>query len=87
MNAVISVIGKDKPGILSRVTNAVADVNANVLEISQSVVFGYFTMIMIVEIDNMHCELEGLRELLGKTCPDMETFVMHEDIFNSMHRI
>lgn len=87
MNAVVSVIGKDKPGILSRVTKAVADVNANVLEISQSVVFGYFNMIMIVEIDNMHCELEGLRELLYKECRDMETFVMHEDIFNSMHRI
>ena len=74
-------------GILARVANVCAASNANILEVTQSVLQEYFCMVMIVEIDKLNCELDELKGRLEKECPDMKIFVMHEDIFNSMHRI
>ena len=80
MKAVITVIGKDMVGIL-------AEVNANVAEVTQSVLQDYFAMIMIVDIQKMTCSLEELKAKLEENVPSMQIHVMHEDIFNSMHRI
>lgn len=87
MKAVITVIGKDTVGILAKVSGVCADVNANVAEVTQSIMQEYFAMIMMVEIENMTCDIEELKSKLGETLPDMQIHVMHEDIFNSMHRI
>ena len=87
MKAVITVIGKDMVGILAKVASTCADVNANVIEVSQNVLQDYFAMIMIIEIDKMNCDLDELRARLAKNVPEMIIHVMHEDIFNSMHRI
>ena len=87
MKAVISVIGKDMVGILAKVSTTCAEANANVIEVTQSVLQAYFAMIMIVDISNLSCELFELKEKLEKVLPDMQIHVMHEDIFNSMHRI
>lgn len=87
MKAVITVIGKDTVGILAKVSGVCAEVNANVAEVTQSIMQEYFAMIMMVEIEKMTCDIEGLKNKLSETLPDMQIHVMHEDIFNSMHRI
>ena len=87
MKAVISVIGKDKVGILAKVSTTCAEVNANVLEVTQSVLQDFFAMIMLIDITEMKCEIPELQEQLRANVSDMKIHVMHEDIFNSMHRI
>ena len=87
MKAVVTVIGKDMVGILARVSTACADKYANVLEVTQSILDGYFCRVMVIDISKMTCEIEALQKSLKESVPDMVVHVMHEDIFNSMHRI
>lgn len=87
MKAVITVIGKDMVGILAKVSTTCADVNANVVEVTQSILQDYFAMIMLIDIQKMTCDLDELKAKLGGNVPSMQIHVMHEDIFNSMHRI
>ncbi len=89
MRAVISVIGKDTVGILAKVANVCADNNINIVDVTQSVLQDMFVMVMLAEIDKMSCSLSALSETLGKMGGEMnlDIRVMHEDIFNSMHRI
>ena len=87
MKAVITVIGKDMVGILAKVSGICADSNANVVEVTQSILDDYFAMIMIIEIDKMNSSLEELRINILEVLPKMQIHVMHEDIFNSMHKI
>lgn len=87
MKAVITVIGKDMVGILAKVSGTCADRNANVVEVTQSILEDYFAMIMLIDIQKMTCGLEELKQALAQNVPSMQIHVMHEDIFNSMHRI
>ena len=87
MKAVITVIGKDMVGILAKVSTACADANANVVEVTQSVLDKYFAMIMLVDISKLNCSLEELKNSIETIVPTMTVHVMHEDIFDSMHRI
>lgn len=87
MKAVITVIGKDQVGILAKVSSTCAEVNANVAEVTQSILQDYFAMVMLIEIEKMGCSLDELKAKLQSNVPTMEIHVMHEDIFNSMHRI
>lgn len=89
MKAVITVIGKDRVGIISSVSNILAQANINILDISQTIMQDIFTMIMLVDISKsennfaaISKELENLGEELG-----LSIRIQHEDIFNSMHRI
>ena len=89
MRAVITVIGKDNVGILHRVSGICAEYRANVIEVTQSVLQDMFAMIMIVDIraatvpiSELSDEFDTLGEKLG-----LKIHVMHEDVFNSMHRI
>lgn len=87
MKAVITVIGKDMVGILAKVSTTCAEANANVVEVTQSILDEYFAMIMLIDIKEMNCSLEELKNNIEATAPTMTVHVMHEDIFNSMHRI
>ena len=87
MKAVVTVIGKDMVGILAKVAAACAEKNANVAEVTQSVLDGYFCMVMIIKMDPSSCQIHQLEEHIKAAVPDMVVHVMHEDIFNSMHRI
>ena len=87
MKAVITVIGQDMVGILAKVSTTCAEANANVLEVTQSVLQEYFAMVMLIDISEMTVELEELKANLNKNVQNMQIHVMHEDIFNSMHRI
>ncbi len=87
MKAVITVIGKDMVGIMAKVSTTCAEANANILEVTQSVLQEYFAMIMLIDIGKLNCSLDELREKLRTNVSEMKIHVMHEDIFNSMHRI
>lgn len=89
MRAVVSVIGKDMVGILAKVSNECAKANANVTDVTQSVVKDVFAMIMIIDIENLNCQLSELSDKMEKMGEEsnLSIKVMHEDIFNSMHRI
>ncbi|MDF2654591.1 MAG: hypothetical protein K0R19_1065 [Bacillota bacterium] len=87
MRAVITVIGKDMVGILAKVSTTCAEANANVIEVTQSVLQEFFCMVMLVDIAEMNCELGELNERMRNNVPGMTIHIMHEDIFNSMHRI
>ena len=89
MKAIVTVLGKDKVGIIAAVCTYLSERGANVVEISQTVVDGYFDMLMIVDIDKISCkigELAGGLEELGKEIGLMIRF-QREEIFESMHRI
>ncbi|MEE1037957.1 MAG: ACT domain-containing protein [Eubacterium sp.] len=87
MKAVVTIIGNDTVGILAKASTEVANVNANVIEVTQSVLQKYFAMIMLVDITEMNVSIEELKENLSNALPTMSCHVMHEDIFNAMHRI
>ena len=87
MRAVITVIGKDMVGILAKVSTTCAEANANVIEVTQSVQREFFAMVMLVDMEKMNCDLSELRENLRRNAAGMTIHVMHEDIFNSMHRV
>ena len=89
MRAVITVIGKDMVGILARVSEACARHNINVMEVTQSILQDLFAMIMMVEIsrsDVPFTQFEDELSAIGKEM-GLSVHAMHEDIFNSMHRI
>lgn len=89
MKAVVTVIGKDSVGIIAEVSMECAKHKANIVDITQSVLKDYFAMIMLVEIEKMETEFavfqKELSDLGQKKGLDIR--VMHEEIFNSMHRI
>ena len=89
MKAVITVIGKDSVGILAKVSEACSKADVNIVEVTQSVIQDMFAMIMLVEIDKSNIGFEQLRTNLKAVGESTNTkvHVMHEDIFNSMHRI
>ena len=87
MKAVITVIGKDMVGIIAKVTAVLAEANANVLEITQTILQQYFAMIMIVDTSKMTCSLDELKADLNERVEGMTIHVMHEDIFDAMHHV
>lgn len=89
MKAVISVIGKDRVGILAMVATECAKADMNISDVSQTIVDDVFTMTMVVEFDEKAHPLADFSqhmEELGKE-KNLVIRVMHQDIFNSMHRI
>ena len=74
-------------GILAKVSTACAAAQANVIEVTQSVLEEFFCMIMIIDIENATAEIEELQQSISDSVPEMKVHVMHENIFNSMHRI
>ncbi|MFV0552062.1 MAG: ACT domain-containing protein [Anaerorhabdus sp.] len=89
MKAVISVVGKDRTGILAFVSNECLDYGANIVDVSQTVLQDVFNMFMIVEINKNtdgFVEFVNHMEEKGKS-NNLVIHVMHEDIFNAMHTI
>ena len=89
MKAVVSVIGKDKIGILAMIANDCANASINILDVSQTIVDGMFTMTMSVDFSSMSESLDTFSthmEEMGKE-KGLVIRVMHQDIFDSMHNI
>lgn len=89
MKGIITVLGKDQVGIIAKVCTFLADEKINILDISQTIVSGYFNMMMVVDISESQNKfdenVEGLKKLGGEIGVDIR--LQREDIFNSMHRI
>lgn len=89
MKAVVTVIGKDSKGIIAAVSGECAKLGGNIVDISQSVMREYFAMIMLVEIEGLSVPFASFADHMKKLGEEkgLEIHAMHEDIFNSMHRI
>ena len=86
---IITVLGMDKVGIIARVCTYLAETNINILDISQTIVQGYFSMMMVVDISAPVKNFETVVDELNELGADIgvQIRLQHEDIFNSMHRI
>ena len=86
---VITVIGKDNFGIIAGASAVCAECNVNILDITQSVLSDMFVMVMLADIGSANCSFDEfsdkMRAFGEKSALDVR--VMHEDIFNAMHRI
>ena len=89
MKAIVTVVGKDRVGIIAEVCTQLAAYNVNVLDISQTVMQGYFTMMMAVDVSGSSAPLAELAQLLEQKGKDMSLSIrlQREDIFEAMHRV
>ena len=89
MKAVITVTGKDTTGIIAKVSVKCAEHGANIIDITQSVLKEYFAMMMLVEIDKLNVKFGDFVDELKALGEENGLFIqaMHEDIFNTMHKI
>lgn len=89
MKAIVTVLGKDKVGIIADVAIIMKEFGVNICDISQTLMQGYFTMIMLVDLETATVDFETLRKELAAR--GMETGVdiriQHQDLFDSMHKI
>lgn len=88
MKAIVSVIGKDRKGIIANVSRVLFEQNINIEDISQTIMQDYFTMIMMVEISDAS-DINKLSTILAELGRELgvEIRIQHENIFNSMHKI
>ena len=89
MKCVLTVIGKDKPGIIAKVSTLLADNQVNIEDISQTIMQNTFTMIMLVNLEGSNVQLFDLKQkckTLGEEV-GVNILLQHEDIFNAMHNI
>ncbi|GBU11223.1 UPF0237 protein [Erysipelotrichaceae bacterium] len=89
MTGIITVLGKDKVGIIAKVTSYLAEVSVNVLDISQTITQGNFHMLMIVDTDKTIYKFEQLQDSLEELGANIGVIItlQNEEIFNAMHRI
>ncbi|HIW57986.1 MAG TPA: ACT domain-containing protein [Firmicutes bacterium] len=89
MNAVLTVMGIDKTGIIAKTSGLLYERNVNILDINQTIMQNIFTMVMLIDINNMNVDFGELTDELNKLGEELgvEIRVQHEDIFKSMHRI
>lgn len=89
MKAIVTVIGKDKSGIIAKVSTKLADNDINIEDISQTIMQGFFTMVMLVDVSSSKLEFTAFVDELKQLGKEIgvDIYVQHEDIFNSMHKI
>ena len=89
MKAILSVIGKDRVGIIARVSGYLQGIGVNIEDISQTILQDYFAMIMLADISASKVKFDKISSDLEKMGTEMGLSIrlQHEDIFNAMHRI
>lgn len=89
MRAVITVVGKDKVGILARVSSICAENQVNITEVTQSILHDLFAMVMVVDIAKCSVPFSNLSDEFTEAGNEMglKIHAVHEDIFNAMHHI
>ena len=89
MNAIITVVGSDKVGIIAKVTAFVAEHSINVVDITQTILSGNFVMMMMVSLDSSDITIDQLRDEMNKSGKEMgvEINIMSEKVFSAMHRV
>ena len=85
---IVTAYGLDKPGILAGITNTVSGAGCNILDVSQKILQGYFTLIMIADISALHGSVRDLQQQLTEVADhlDVRVMVQREDLFERMHR-
>ncbi|HHT64153.1 MAG: ACT domain-containing protein [Bacillota bacterium] len=86
---IVTVVGKDKVGIIAGVTTALAQAGVNILDISQTIMQDFFTMIMICDMAEANKDLAGLKNIMEEVGNriGVKITVQHEEVFQFMHRI
>lgn len=89
MKGIITVVGKDKVGIIANVCTYLSEENINILDISQTIVQGYFNMMMIVDVSNAKSDFVQIVDCISKLGEKIgvDIKLQHQDIFDTMHRI
>lgn len=89
MKAIVTVIGRDQVGIIAAVCTLLSEKNVNVMDISQTIMQEYFTMIMLVDVSAANVPFAQLKEELAAAgeARNLDIRIQREDIFNAMHRI
>ena len=87
--ALISVTGLDSTGIIARVATKLSEMNINILDITQTILGGYFTMMMVVDLDGAHMDFDSINQSLQPVREElnMTIHIQRMDIFDAMHRI
>ena len=89
MNAIITVVGSDKVGIIAKVSAFLAERNINIIDISQTVLSGNFVMMMVADLSSSAKALEDVKTELAQLGESFGVSIsmMHEKVFSTMHRI
>ena len=89
MNAIITVVGSDKVGIIAKVTAFLAEHSINVVDITQTILSCNFVMMMMVSLDSSDITIDQLRDEMNKSGKEMgvEINIMSEKVFSAMHRV
>lgn len=90
MRAIVTVLGKDKPGIIAKISGALLEYRGNIVDITQTVLRDeYFAMIMMVDLSEMKASFEEWKQYMEKSAEEiqMEIKIQREEFFQSMHRI
>jgi len=89
MNAIITVVGSDKVGIIAKVTSFLAERNINILDISQTILSGNFVMMMVADLSSSSKALDEVKKELSQMGESFGVSIsmMHEKVFSEMHRI
>lgn len=87
--AIVTVVGRNRIGVLSEVTTEIANMNGNIMDISQKMMGDFFNLIMSVEISDLSVGFSTFKERLEKLGEEKgyKVSVQHEDVFLYMHRI
>ncbi|MBN2444618.1 MAG: ACT domain-containing protein [Spirochaetales bacterium] len=89
MRAIITVVGKDQVGIIAKISTILADSKINILDINQTILQNYFTMMMLVDLSGINTEIAELRNTLDNLGKELTLSItlQQEEIFHAMHRI
>ncbi len=89
MQAIVTVVGKDRVGIIAGVSSLLSANNVNILDISQTILQDYFTMMMLVDLSYVAVSLKELKEKLDVAGKELKVAInmQHADVFQAMHRI
>ena len=87
--AVVSVLGNDQKGIIAKVSNILYEYDVNIMDISQTIVSGLFSMVMVVDISSEHCNFDGVSQELSKLGEELglQIRIQRNEIFDAMHHI
>ena len=89
MRAIVTVVGPDRVGIIAEICGLLAQLNINIVDISQTVMEDFFTMMMLTDTGRANTDFDGIAEALAQKGREMQLSirVQREDIFNAMHKI
>ena len=89
MRVVLTIVGKDKVGIIAKASNALAEMNINIININQNIMQGFFNMVLIADMSEANVTLAAARSKMAELGKEIgvEIRLQSEDIFTAMHRI